>query len=119
MRSRASPAVGSLPMAARFAADVIPALETFAGRDVAFLQDNLATWFEGTFQAELAYIVTDAEGKKYYCLEPKPELNKRFDYVTTWDGSWATKKSTAEASTVEDSPGASSRKKSKASSRRR
>jgi hypothetical protein len=96
-----------LPPGKRFAAEVIPALEAFAAREFEPLREDLQTWFDGTFQRELAWVVTDVAGKRYYCLDPAPAVGEKFEHVTGWRGGnlgWVSKKSTVPAENVKPSP---------------
>lgn len=99
--------VRDLPMARTFAVDVLPALEHFSKRDLEGLEANLATFLNGPFMAELAFVVTTAAGGDiFYCLAPKPESGKPFDFVAGMKTNqvWPLKKERADALTVEASP---------------
>jgi hypothetical protein len=88
--------VTSLPMARRFARDVMPAIGQLADRDMDALRADLSRWFAGTWLGDLKFLViTDEDGPaQYYSLSPVAEGAAKFDAVVgpkSQDGVWPLK----------------------------
>lgn len=88
--------VTNLPMARRFARDVMPAIGQLAERDTDAVRAELSRWFAGTWLGDLKFVViTDEDGPaQYYCLSPVAEGAAKFEAVTGskgQDGVWPTK----------------------------
>jgi hypothetical protein len=99
--------VKNLPMARRFADDLLPALEVFSGRRTIPLKDDLSIFLEGPFMGEIAFVAKDEQGGLYYCLAPQPIVGQPCEYLAGGklrNQVWPTKRSRTPVVAVEPAP---------------
>ncbi|MFM7135797.1 MAG: hypothetical protein ACKO1M_01830, partial [Planctomycetota bacterium] len=101
--------VTSLPMARRFAGDVMPAIGQLAERDLDEVRTVLNGWFAGTWLGDLKFVVTtDEDGPvQYYSLATAKEGATKFEAVVGpkgKDGVWPLKTVRSTVVTARPSP---------------
>jgi hypothetical protein len=77
-----SVAAKALPEAEQLEKNILPSIKQLAARNLPNLRAELEKFISDTWVGELRFVVSDTDGREYYCLAPPKPGAQNFTYVS-------------------------------------